>query len=155
MMLHFYKSQGYDVDAPHPDELLEEGIIINGYEKRGWKHAHLAILLRNHGLTAYNQEFKSIRVSLVDKLFETSTYAKSIRDKGIAKITKTLQSGRPVMLSVSTDKGNHVVLGVGIKEDILIYHDPAGKSKGEGAYKAISIEKFKKKWRKLAIFVNQ
>lgn len=142
-----------------PDELLKEGLYINAFIDPGfWKHDKLAILAHNYGLPAYAEEFKS-RPFGVD-----TEYADSILDYGIEKMFNFLKNKQgTIIVSVPKDFKHfdkpHSVLLHGVKEDsdgrYFIYNDSEKLTREEGENLEISLEGFKNKWRRLAIFINR
>lgn len=138
-------------EPPSLQELFNEGRRIGGQTADGlWIHAKLAMLARNHGLPAYNQEFRS----------NSQIFAEQLVEEGITKITASLMHGYPVLVSVPGSRtkslvSTHIVLLVGCEaEEGFYYHDPDARSNEEGAFQLTSLETFKKEWRKLAIFVH-
>ena len=82
---------------------------------------------------------------------------KRIVNFGFKKILKTLDEGKPVIVSVEqnfeeSDKFHQVVL-VGREGDLFLYHEPEAEDKN-GAYREVSTEQFLRHWRHLAIFVG-
>lgn len=142
-----------------PDELLEEGLSINGYSYTGfWRHASIAILAHNHGLPAYIEEFKS------EPFNKPTKYAKGLLNYGAEKIFNFLKNGQGLVI-VSIPKNwtelnkPHAVLLTGVKvkngEKYFLYNDSAKETEKAGAGQEIFIEDFKKSWRKLAIFIEK
>jgi hypothetical protein len=145
MTLDFFKK-----DAPSLDDLIWQGVRIDGYGPSGWLHSALVSIFDMYGIRAERKEFKAAD----DGLFET----------GISEIVRSLEEGMPVIVSAvkkfeETDKF-HMVLLVGFeKEDDKItgfrYHDPDTETPEEGMNRSVSFEQFKKHWRRLALFVHK
>jgi hypothetical protein len=142
-----------------PDELLEEAISIKAYADVGfWKHDSIAILAHNHGVPAYNEEFKSRPFGI-----ETE-YAESIRDYGIEKIFNFVKDGNGLVI-VSIPKGfdhidkPHSVLIHNVLEKegkrYFIYNDSEKLTEKEGENLEVDLETFKDKWRRLGIFLSR
>lgn len=156
MLLGYYNLQ--DIS---PMRLVDEGVAIGGYCNKGWFHESLVRLLRNHGINAYAQEFKSVDVSTETKTFKTNSLEQEMSNKGIIKIIQEIVAGHPVIISVEsgfiTNKENHMILIVGYdfsgENKKLIIHDPDGSSENiDRSQMAVDISKVVKFWRKFAIF---
>jgi len=142
-------------DSPTIDELIDEGVLINGYDKEfGWKHSSLVVIARNHGLHGYQQEFKSREKSSEDRLTL----------EGIEKIKKVILNNIPVLVSVKPffrkNKASHFVVLIGLKMDGnkltgFYYNDPESEEKGDGEHEFVALERFLEYWRKMAIFISR
>lgn len=145
--------------------MLEEGNIVidDGVAKgiHGWNHGALTALLRNHGVPAYNEEFKSVHVNLAPEplpRFMPSQYVELFLQEGIAKIIASIEAGNPVIISGIkhwTEKTKpHLFTFIGHNDEGFFYHDPFVENKIEGKHEPyfISKEDFKIKWRRMAIF---
>jgi len=151
----------YNLEDINPMRLINEGVSIGGYCNRGWFHESLVRLLRNHGVNAYAQEFRSVNVSPENKTFEISVLETKMIEEGLAKIIREVDANHPVMLSVdpgfNTNKENHLVLIIGYdfsdKNEKFIIHDPnAATEKLAHSEMSVDIAKIRKFWRKFAIF---
>lgn len=144
------------------DQVLEEGISINGFKDGFWDHKSIAILAHNHGFAAYTEEFKSSPFGV------DTEYAESINEYGVNKIFEFLKNNREnnfgvVIASVpknfdDVDKPHSILLHDVLEKDgekYFIYNDSEKLSKSEGENLEISLQEFKNKWRKLAIFINK
>ena len=148
----------FDLSA---DQVLEEGISINGFKSGLWNHQSIAILAHNHGLGAYTEEFKSSPFGIDTK------YSESINEYGVNKIFNFLKNKENnlgvVIASVPknfdhVDKPHSILLhNILEKQDqkYFIYNDSEKLSREEGENLVVSLEEFKSKWRKLAIFINK
>lgn len=144
------------------DQVLEEGISINGFKDGFWDHKSIAILAHNHGFAAYTEEFKSSPFGV------DTEYAESINEYGVNKIFEFLKNNREnnfgvVIASVpknfdDVDKPHSILLHNISEIDgqkYFIYNDSEKLSKIEGKNLEISLQEFKNKWRKLGIFINK
>jgi hypothetical protein len=158
------------------EDLLAEGVFIleDGLAKNihGWVHDYLVALLHNHGVPAYKEEFRTVHFDAATKSFAPSHYASSFLDAGVQNIVDHLDHDNPVIVSGIKDwkqEGKYhlfVVVGYekaeegneqGVAAGALTgfyYHDPDAHtpkhSPRENLF--ISLEDFKSKWRKMAIF---
>lgn len=141
--------------------LIDEGILINGYTPDGWIHDALVNLLRNHGLSAYRQEFRSVDVDINKQIFITSSFEESLVDAGLSKMILSVHEGVPVIVSVSdemcTTKFSHIVVLIGYdgKTNEFIYHNPDEKEGQISENARVSFDDFKKYWRKFSIFIER
>jgi hypothetical protein len=145
-------------------ELIEEGLIINAHTDQGWSHQGIVRILRNHGVLAYSQEFKSIKIIKKDGgvLKEKSEYSKKMIEDGLLKILLKINSGEPVICSVKPgfdeNKFSHTILLVGFNFDkdkkVLIYHDSDSRSGEIKENKEVKLDIFMEYWKELAIFLN-
>jgi len=154
----------YNLEDINPMRLVNEGVAIGGYKGQGWFHEALVRLLRNHGVNAYAQEFRSVDISSDYKTFSPSILEPKLIEKGIEKIIKEIDAGHPVMASVdehfNTNLEKHIILIVGYDfsngQEKLIVHDSRGLDHA-GVHEAfeampVDIAKFVKFWRKFAVF---
>ncbi len=156
MVLEFY---GIGVQI---DKIIKEMLLINGYDKiNGWKHNSLAMLLRNHGVNAYLQEFRSHNIDTENSESNVSKYEVVLVDSAILKIKKEIYDRNPVIVSVlpnfTTNKEYHTIVISGIKEENgriagLYYNDSAAENEEKGKGQFTTIERFLKYWRKFSIF---
>lgn len=132
-----------------PDQLLAEGLKINGYNEAGfWKHQSLAILAHNHGLAAYTEEFKS------EPFGEKTKFSEEILEYGVNKIYNFIKNGEGLVL-VSVPKNfdqvdaPHTILIYKVEEmsgeKYFIYNDSAKDNKEEGENLKIKVKDFKEK----------
>jgi len=151
----------YNLEDISPMKLINEGVSIGGYCSHGWFHESLVRLLRNHGINAYAQEFRSVNVSPEQKTFEISPLETKMIDEGVAKIIHEIDADHPVMVSVApgfnTNKENHLVLIIGYdfsdKKEKFLIHDPdAATEKQAHSEMSVDIAQIRKFWRKFAIF---
>jgi len=161
MTLDFYAPK----NAVAIDDLIDEGVVIGGYGEHGWIHDGLVILARNHGLNAYRQEFKSMTIDPSKRTGRVNEREHELAESGIKKITRVLESGMPVIVSIhggfKSGGGHHIVVLTGVnagKEEETVngfyYHEPNSNDSASGMYAYVDRETFKKHWRKMAIFVS-
>jgi hypothetical protein len=149
MVLDFFQSN-FNTKIPDLNTLIEEGVGIKAFGHYGWTHQGLIFLAHNHGVPAYQEEFRSM----------DGEKAKDLVSFGLKKIMDTLVSGKPVIVSVEqrfTQSGKfHQVVLVGYQEEergTFLYHEPESQG-DDGAFKEVSVEQFLRSWRHLAIFVG-
>jgi hypothetical protein len=145
------------------NDLAQKGKLFSGYTKEhGWGHDLLVILLNNHNLLSYRQDFRSMKIDLENKIFLKSEF--EFIDQGVKKIEKQIESKKPVIVSVAKNienkrKTGHVILITGFekKREIVgfYFNDPEMKNESEGKDVFVNINDFKKVWKKLAIFVEK
>ena len=136
-----------DVLIPDIDTLIQRGVEMNAFGEHGWIHDQLVHLARNHGVHAYREEYRSFADLLAQRLIQG----------GLQKIIKTIEEGKPVIVSVEkgfepSDKFHQVII-VGYENGAFLYHDPETPN-DSGTYLSIPIENFLPHWRHLAIFVG-
>lgn len=147
--------------AESVDTLIEEALIMNGYTKHGWSHDALVNILRNRGLHAYREEFRSQQLHPVTRQMQPSAYEPKLVRNGLSKMVNVLAKGKPVIVSVDggfgTHVGTHLIILTGFtKDDVGIegffYNDPDSRG---GIKKNVFVElpRFRQYWRKMAIFV--
>jgi len=152
-------------DSESLTKYVEEGKMVrNAYIPGiGWNHTGLVAILRNHGIGAYNEEFKSILNDVETQQILPGPFQENHLERGIKKIAREVQHGRPVIVSAikqwqEIDKPhNVVVLGVERnRENILgfYYHDPDDENI-PGNNKFVDIDTFRKHWRRFAIFISE
>lgn len=168
MVLDFYRVED-ERHEPTIDELIAEGVAIGGYLPIGWDHAALIRLFHNHGLFAYNEEFRSCLVDLENP--DATICTDALVKGGIEKIIAVLDSGSPVIVSAvkyfTEDDKPHVVVITGYEQDEfgqvtgLYYHDPEPKEEGGGSASAkagehafVARADFETHWRRFAIFAG-
>lgn len=127
----------------------------------GSSHQMLVILLRNHGILAYPQEFRadSDLTSKTPAAFEGNYIL-----FGLEKICSKIDQGLPTIVSVwknFSEVGKyHLVLVVGYqrnkegKVENIIVNDPDDISEEKGV-KVVSVTKFIESFRKFAIFLEK
>jgi len=155
----------FGVDFQDIDSLIQEGLIIGAYEDGvGWKHDGLISLAHNHGLFGYREEFRSIVVDIVNKLFSPNHFEEKLFEYGVAKISHNIERNMPVIVSLDKNmfgsNDSHLVPITGTEKDGGVisgfyYHEPNPKDNNEPSHRFIDIDTFKKHWRKMAIFVQK
>lgn len=152
------------------NQLIDEGIQIGSYKENvGWIHSGLVKILRNHGVLSYTQEFKSVNVTIDQIHGVTFVDGKNYPEMpiyGIKKIISSLNSERPVIVSVepgfSNNKDNHLIVLTGFEninfdnkiDGFIYFHDPDARDGVEKINFKVSLSDFIKKWRKMAIFLD-
>lgn len=140
------------------EDLIKEGYIIGGKVDAGWKHETIVRVLRNHGILAFPQEFRS---HIVDTEKEegilNEKMTNEMRDVAITKFEMFIDQGYPVMVSVKpgfgNNKGDHLILIVGYDEENLYINDSGNSSEEESPIK-VSKNKFMEYWKGLTIFTE-
>ncbi len=146
-------------EIPSIDNLIKEGELIGGYvDKIGWKHEAVVRLAHNYGVTAYPEEFRSIKVDINSKTFSENILEKDLIDRGIQRIRDSIDRKVAVIVSTSTKLGPHQVVVVGYEDNLgattgFFVNDPDNRnSEKKGVF--VPISEFLNNWRKFAIFVG-
>lgn len=135
------------------DEMIEQGASFGGYNSSGWSHVSLVKIAKSHEIVLHPVEFRK----------DSTLSAEELLDKGIVELVRSLCEGRPVIVSAiknfSESKKFHLVVlvGISIKAGQLegfYYHDSNAHEIAQGKNQFVSIERFKKHWRRMAIFVE-
>jgi uncharacterized protein YvpB len=153
MVIDFFNKDNSEIH-----DLIKEAVIVGGKESAGWKHETLVRVLRNHGILAYGQEFKSHKINLEKEFGESDKKQTDEFVKlGIQKIKNSIDFEFPVIVSVKPqfngNPENHIVLIVGYDEENFYINDPQRKGQEKDPM-PVSIEKFKEFWKGLTIFVE-
>lgn len=141
MIFDYYKKEAPDILT-----MAREGEEQGGYGPSGWRHDYQVNLFKNHGLSAHREE-------------------KIEFEGGVTRLKNHLEGGDLAIISVVDflleQTRFHQVLLVGYEEGVIsgtvkgfYYHDPANTDRSAGAYRYVSIEKFKEGWRRMAIFTS-
>jgi hypothetical protein len=152
------KKNATKVDSAPISDLMKEGELIEAYnpsvENGVWTHEGLVRILRNHGVPAYAQEFRSVGVNLETGEFEDNENQKDLLQIGIEKILFRLKKGYPVIASVregfSENKVTHLIVITGFEKDdsvSFIINDPLRNEET-----VVTLEHFLEYWRKFVIF---
>lgn len=146
-------------------DLIVEALALDGHDERyGWKHESLVKLLRNHGVPAYAQEFRSREYRKVASSFVENSTEGELATFGWRKISESLKKGQPVIVSVlrqfKQENSFHQVLLVGLEETgeevkSLYYLDPENPPEKSVKPSLVTREDFFKGWRKLSIFTEK
>ena len=148
---------------PSVDELIKENEFINGFGSFGSEHESLVMIVRNCGLRAYRQEFKSAANDFVNKTVIKSPFENELAEEGILKKIRKLEAGLPVIVSAvknfSEEDKFHLVVLTGFQRtggelSGFYYHDPDSFDGEKGKHKFVPADTFRKHWRKMAIFVS-
>ena len=118
---------------------------INAYLKNvGWVHQGLVELAKKHGFqNSFKKEWPE------DKKNETIKYLVEFLEKGV-----------PVLASVKSKEGGHIVLMVGMEMNVneirgFYIHDPDASSSEEGKFKFLNLSKFLEIWKCRIIVLKQ
>ena len=131
-------------------DLIKEALTIEGayQESIGWSHTGLVLVAHNHGIPAYQEEFRSRNPHTEENLAHY----------GVKKIKEELTRGKVILASVRKDfkpEGSpHIILLIGVTSRGFEYHDPAQLDPSHGANQVITEEDFFKSWRRLCIVVG-
>lgn len=155
----------YQGETKPLSEYMTEGKMIRDafIPGIGWNHKGLVAILRNHGVGAYSEEFRSVfNDTETGKVLPSPVQAEHL-ERGIRKIAREVQHGRPVIVSgvkqwKEKDKFHDmIILGVEKNRDEILgfyYHDPDDENI-DGRNQYVSIETFRDCWRKFAIFISE
>lgn len=140
-------------------KLLSEGQTIGAYNPSiGWDHNGLVRILRNHGILAYPQEFRSVSVNTETGEMSDNSKDNNFLEKGIKKIKESIDNGNPVMVSVGAGFGEngspHLILITGYEDDNFIYHDPNNSDGEMKKAHLVSKGRFVEYWRLFGIFLD-
>lgn len=158
MVLNFYGLNSVSIT-----DLIKEGVLIGGYKDGNWHHDILCRIFRNHGFHAYNEEFRSVKVDLDNERFSASKFEEKLSCQGLEKIAGEIENNRPVLVSVTenfgANKWPHVIVINGYEGEIddlkgFYINDPDSRHH-DVIDRFVSMEDFKKYWRKFAIFTYQ
>lgn len=95
-------------DLTTPDALIQEGLALGAYKEGiGWYHRGLANLAATYGFTASNHDWSKVSAAEAQE-----------------SLLKELVHG-PVIASVTTDKGGHLIVVESVIGDDVVTHDPA------------------------------
>ncbi|MEI8339042.1 MAG: C39 family peptidase [bacterium] len=148
------------------NDLLEEGLLIkNSFTTEyGWSHDAVVMLLRNHGLSSYRQEFRAVEKDIVNKIDKINPVEKDLIDFALGKIQSSIIHGEPVIVSVwkkfSIPDKLHLVLVIGFEEENdkitgFYVNDPMEDNITEKGQFFVPMDKFRAAWRKFAIFTER
>lgn len=158
MVLDFYKKT-----SPSIDELYKRGLEFGGYLKNvGWYHHSLARLAQKLGYQAVTRSWNIPKQSL-KHLKKRGFRTKDIKiinqqqlREGIFTLKDELDATHPVIVSLprSFTKGGlgHLVVLIGYDKNGFYINDP-DDSERAGQKVSLNYEKFKKIWKKRAIFI--
>jgi hypothetical protein len=153
------------------DEWIKEGVSIGAWDGNYWKHDGVVRLLRNHGILAYSQEFKTSYIDIINKEVKEGKDSDLFLEKGIEKIVRSLDSEVPVIISIYkyfTEKDRHhaiVITGYekdGKSADLMAsnikgfyYNDPEMPEEKGGKDLFVFLNNFKNGWKRLSIFSDK
>ena len=137
--------------------IAERDFLASRVPSYGVSHAGAIIMLRNRGVAAYSQEFRSHAVDAEKGVTKASGYEQSLIDYGIKKMAREVDSGTPVIVSVThQDLGTpHQVLVCGTERgergelEGLYIHDPYKRND-----ELVTGTDFADRFRNMAIFCS-
>lgn len=159
-VVDFYQGE----DRPLSDYMKEGKMIRDAFIPGiGWNHKGLVAILRNHGVGAYSEEFRSVFNDIETGTIHSSPIEADHIDRGIRKIASEVQHGRPVIVSgvkqwKEKDKFHDMII-LGVESDRRVitgfyYHDPDDENI-DGRNNFVDIKTFRDCWRKFAIFISE
>jgi len=136
------------------DPLIKEGLKKNAYLPGvGWVHFGLVRIAKSHG---FNESFRK-------------EWKENKKEDAIKFLVRNLKGGIPILVSVKSRTGGHLVLLTGFsakggpasggktngKKELLgfYFHDPNSSSRSRGKHKFISKKKFLDVWRGRVVVV--
>ena len=134
----------YNRYSPPLSALISGTDARGGFGPSGWIHDYLVKVAQDYGFSAFRKEYNSFSEAIEDKV-------------------SSLAAGRPVIVSAVKNFSErdkfHLVVLVGFEagpEGLIgfYYHDPDSPDDKEGRAKFVSLEKFRKYWRKMSIFIH-
>ena len=130
-------------------DLIKEAETIEAYDpKTGWSHRVLVLIAHNHGIPAYQEEFRSREPRAEEQLAR----------HGVKKFKEELARGKTILASVpkgfKPEGSPHLILLTGFGSNGFEYSDPAGTTAANGANLVISEDEFLKHWRRLCVIVG-
>jgi hypothetical protein len=147
------------------DDWLKEGTSVGAWDGKFWKHNEVIRLFRNHGISAYAQEFKTVDVDIKNGEMKAGGMSDLFLKKGIEKLAKKIDEGLPSIVSIYkyfTEKDRHhgiVIVGYDKNENGemkgFYYHDPEMPEENGGENLFVEIDKFKLGWKRLVIFTEK
>jgi hypothetical protein len=147
------------------DDWIKEGICVGAWNGKFWTHNEIVRLFRNHGISAYAQEFKTIDVNIQSGEMKIGKNSDLFLEKGIEKIAENIDEGLPIVVSIYkyfTEKDRHhavVIIGYEKNENGKVagfyYHDPEIPEEKGGENLFVELDKFKAGWKRLAIFTDK
>ena len=131
------------------DGLIKEGLSLSAYKPNvGWIHDGLVLIAKKHGFeNSFRKEWPNVESSVSNK-------------NGVGIIVSILEENIPVLASVKSGTGGHLILLIGFKKegDALngfYYHDPDAKKTSEGMNKFIPAKDFLGLWKGRIIVVKK
>ncbi|OGF74311.1 hypothetical protein A3J56_02335 [Candidatus Giovannonibacteria bacterium RIFCSPHIGHO2_02_FULL_46_20] len=141
-------------------QLIHEGNSIGARDpKYGWIHDGLVGLAKRHGFgKSFRKEWDLRKIKNPSPRQTEQSATNALRH-----IVVLLQNNLPVLASVKTKEGGHLVLLVGFQNaarrgktsEGFYYHDPDARSRRGGAFRFISKTQFLKRWKGRIIVVKK
>lgn len=118
------------------DELVKEGLAVGAYLNGiGWIHQGLVDIAKRHGfLNSFKKEWP------IRQLAEE-------KEKATEYLTESLNNNIPVLASVKSISGGHLVLLVGLEKKGFYIHDPDAHNREDGEFKFLNLSKFLEIWK--------
>ncbi|TSD03419.1 MAG: hypothetical protein Athens071416_100 [Parcubacteria group bacterium Athens0714_16] len=157
---YFYKDT--DFETPKLSKLFDEGIFIKGFINGYWVHKSLTSLIRNYGVSSYNQEFRSRSMNYENEDMFVNEHENTFSENALNKICEQIKNNNPVIVSifrnVNEQKGGHLIVLTGYEKrnkNIVgfFYNEPNSESIEQGKNIFVSKDIFLEMWKKFAIFV--
>lgn len=122
----------------------------------------LVVLLRANGFMAYKEIFRNNSIDFVLANAIQEMYDREYRENGISAIVASIAESVPVIAIIEDaslpNSEEHVVVMYGFEASKgeltgFYYHDPASDESGEGQF--ISLDTFRKAWKRTAVFLDR
>jgi uncharacterized protein YvpB len=151
---------------PNIDQLVDLGVAIHARDPiHGWIHNGLVVIAKLNGFKrSYRKEWQ---IQIKNKNGKVTIDEKEAQ-KGIRYIVGLLRHDTPVLVSMMSRTGGHLVVVTGFQEDtvykhsdilenvgMFFYHDPNAKTRNEGKNKKITREDFIKCWKGRIVVVKK
>jgi len=140
MAMDFLAQNKADYKTNSLSELIAEGVSYKGHSmEHGWYHDALLKIARSHG---FAESFRKEWASAEEK------------KEALQYIIAFIEDSIPVVASIKSATGGHLVLLVGYSDDGLWYHDPDAYDREKGKFKFIAIELFLEAWKGRIIVIK-
>ena len=142
---------------PDLDDLIKKGLQINNaYDPRfGWVHDGLVALAKSLGFeSSFRKEWP------IDGGLPAGEADPTSINESAENIVSILKDDLPVLASVKSDTGGHLILLIGFEKEGeklkgFYYHDPDAKKADEGKNKFIPLANFLELWKGRIIVVKK
>lgn len=147
--------------APGIDDMIDAGVARGGYSASGWSQNTLIELAKTYGVRLQRKEYRTEEETATGKLSAHGAVLASLHARAIADFARSFAEKKPVLVSAVKNFKDadrfHMVVFTGMKMDGgtlagFYYHDPDCASAEEGKNRFVSLETFKKTWRRMAMF---
>ena len=146
---------GYNLET-----MLPRSTTLSGAQRSSqWIHDGLVGLAKRHGFgKSFRKEWDLRKIKNPSPRQTEQSATNALRH-----IVVLLQNNLPVLASVKTKEGGHLVLLVGFQNaarrgktsEGFYYHDPDARSRRGGAFRFISKTQFLKRWKGRIIVVKK